>query len=98
MEINDKLLPTLISTLDDVKEFAKYLAEVEHCLFHPDEDFSTYVNYVTTEPCYTKEQADKRNELMQQCFNVCDKLEVDIYSFMNDACILTFINRENLQV
>lgn len=98
MEINDKLLPTSINTLYDVEKFATYLAEVERCLFHPDEDFSTYVNYVTTEPCYTKEQADKRNELMQQCFNVCDKLEVDIYSFMNDECILTFINNKNLLV
>ena len=86
MNMNNKYktknLPKSIETIDDVKKFAYYLANSEKTLFHPDEDFNGYIDFETKQPCYTKEQAVERNNLMQQCFSVCDKLNVDIYDVM----------------
>ena len=54
---------TKIETSEDVKAFAKQLI-AEGVTFHPDDDFNDYVNFKEDKPCYTKEEADLRNELM----------------------------------
>lgn len=84
-KITDKLLPKSITTLDDVKDFAIYLIVKESVMFHPDENFNVYININNNEQSFTKEQADKRNDLMEQCFSVCEKENVDIYSFMSNC-------------
>jgi hypothetical protein len=35
------------------------------------------------EPTYTKEQAQERDKLMEQCFAVCEREGVDIYELLN---------------
>jgi hypothetical protein len=69
-----------IKNLNDVEAFAKELIK-ESVNFHPDEDFNNYVNLESNLPTYTKEEADLRNKLMNQSFDVCEKEGVDIYDF-----------------
>ena len=76
-----------ISTIDDVKKFARQLTS-EGLSFHPDDDFNDYVNFKTNEPSYNKVDADFRNELMNQCFYVCEKENIDIYEIMMNELLL----------
>jgi len=72
---------TEILTIEDVKQFAKQLI-VEGLSFHPDDDFNDYINFSINEPSYKTEEADLRNELMNQCFEICENEGVDIYEIM----------------
>jgi hypothetical protein len=74
---------TEIKDLDDIILFTKQLI-VEGVNVHPDDDFSDYVNMETGEPTYSKEGADFRNSLMDQCFVVCKSTNNDIYNIMQD--------------
>lgn len=78
---------TKIETSEDVKAFAKQIIE-EGVSFHPDDDFNDYVNFKEGTPSYTKEDADLRNELMNNCFGVCEKEGVDIYSIMLEVSLV----------
>ncbi|MCC5930319.1 MAG: hypothetical protein JJU28_13815 [Cyclobacteriaceae bacterium] len=73
---------TKIANLDDVSAFAKLLVK-ESVNFHPDEDFINYINIQTAEPTYTAKEAEVRNALMAECFEVCDENGIDIYDFMS---------------
>lgn len=75
-----------IASVNDVEAFAKQLI-AEGVSFHPDDDFNDYVYFKEKKPCYIKEEAEKRNRLMQQCFDVCDKNGVDVYSVMLDVTL-----------
>ncbi len=78
---------TKISTIDDVKQFARQLIS-EGLSFHPDDDFNDYVNLQTNVPTYNEEDAEIRNNLMNDCFEVCDKEGVDIYAIMMEESLL----------
>lgn len=78
---------TKIETTEDVKAFAKQLI-AEGVSFHPDDDFYDYVNYKTGIQTYSKEEADFRNELMNKCFEVCEKEGMDIYSVMLEVSLI----------
>ena len=78
-------LPTKIETIQDVKDFAEYIKVVEDAAISPDDSFSEYANYKTLKPTYTKEKANKRDKLMEQCFSVCECEGVDIYELLNCA-------------
>ena len=73
-----------ITTIEDVKAFAKYLTNDLHLNFHPDDDFSLYVNYETKEPIFSPEEAAKYNAFMNECFDVCEKANVDVYDVMGE--------------
>ena len=73
---------TQINTINDVKEFATHLVQIEKLSFHPEDDFNDYVNIKTREAFYTKEEAQKRNYLMNKCFHICEKLNVEIYEIL----------------
>ena len=75
-----------IKTTKNLVEFARQLVK-EGVNFHPDDDFSDYINLETQEPTYTKDEADFRNELMNQCFTVCEKNGVDIYDTMSEVAL-----------
>ena len=47
--------------------------------YHPDDDFTGYINISTNEATYTTEEAAMRNELNNQCFKVCELEGADIY-------------------
>jgi hypothetical protein len=73
-----------IHNLNDVNRFTKELI-AEGITIHPDDDFRLYINLENGIPTYTKQEADKRNQLMKQCFSVCDNNGADIYSLMAEA-------------
>lgn len=70
-----------IKKVSDVKKFASLLTE-EGINFHPDNDFSDYINLKTRKPSFSKIEIAHRNSLMKQCFYVCKKNKVDIYNVM----------------
>lgn len=76
---------TKISSIEDVATFAKQLINEEKLSVHPDDDFSDYINYETKLPFYTKKEAEVRNQLMNQCFDVCEQNNIEIYEiFYNE--------------
>lgn len=75
-----------IENTKDVIAFAEQIIK-EGVSFHCDDDFSDYVNLKTKQPTYNKQEADFRNELMERCFEVCEKTGVDIYAVMNEVLV-----------
>ena len=75
-----------IKNLKDVTAFAKQLIK-EEVNFHPDEDFKNYINLETKKPTYSKGDADFRNKLMGQCFDICAKNGADIYDIMSEVAL-----------
>lgn len=70
-----------IQTIEDVKHYAKKLT-AEGLSFHPDDDFNDYVNFTNNTLFYNSEEAELRNKLMNDCFDVCEKEGSDIYEIM----------------
>ena len=77
---------TQIRTSKDAETFAKQIIS-EGVSFHPDDDFNDYVVFKTGVTCYNKQQAKVRNKLMNKCFQVCEKEDVDIYSLMLEVSL-----------
>ena len=75
-----------INTNNDVVVYAMQLVN-EGVNFHPDDDFNDYINLGTKKPSYTKQEADFRNNLMSQCFEVCQKNGIDIYDTMSEVVL-----------
>jgi len=78
---------TKIETLDDVKTFVRQLVG-EGLNYHPDDDFTQYINMQTDEPTYSTEEAALRNELNNQCFEVCGILDADIYDIAQEIFLI----------
>jgi hypothetical protein len=74
-----------ITTVEDVRTFFNEL-HAEDLNFHPDDDFTDYINNETREPTYTDDEAALRNHLLEQSFEVCEREGADIY----DVCIEIF--------
>jgi hypothetical protein len=72
---------TKIKTIKDVEKYAAMLI-CEGTVFHPDTDFNNYINLENSDSTYTKEEAGMRNKLMNECFNVCENKNEDIYKIM----------------
>jgi len=75
-----------IESTKDVIAFAEQIVK-EGVSFHCDDDFNDYVNFKTNQQTYTGQEADFRNELMERCFEVCEKNGVDIYNVMNEVLV-----------
>ena len=73
-----------INTIEDVKLFAYQLVNEEDLSFHPDDDFGDYINLETKEPLYSAEECKQLNQLMYNCFSICQQEEVDIYELMGE--------------
>jgi hypothetical protein len=69
-----------IHTLSDIETFFIYLIQEESLNFHPDENFKNYINIHTLLASYTTEEAEIRNELLDTCFEICEKEGADIYA------------------
>lgn len=77
---------TEINSIQDVKIFAEQVIS-EGTNLHPDDDFRNYININTELPTYTEPEVQLRNFLMSQCFQVCEKYNVDIYGLMQQVFI-----------
>lgn len=71
-----------IKTMDDVKTFFQQLLE-EGLNFHPDEDFTNYINCETREDTYSRTEAELRNRLMDEAFEICEQNNLCIYELGN---------------
>lgn len=67
-----------IKTIDEVKAFFQQLL-AEGLNFHPDTPFEDYIHGETKRPTYTLVETNIRNQLMEQCFDVCEAVNIDIY-------------------
>ncbi len=79
-------LETQFSTITDVKDFAEYISSERKVAFHPDDNFFDYVYLKGTnkgKPCFTEEESGLFNRLMDNCFTICEKANVDVYEVMN---------------
>jgi len=73
-----------INAIEDVKQFAFQLVNEEDLSFHPDNDFSDYINLKTQEPLYSTDEVIQLNQLMDKCFSICEQENIDIYEFMGE--------------
>jgi len=78
---------TAIKNIADVRLFTRQLIG-EGTNVHPDDDFNNYVNIVTGEQTYTPKESEIRNELMCQCFEVCEASGEDIYNLMQEIFLI----------
>lgn len=74
-----------ITTLAEVKAFASYLFFDLSTAFHPEDDFSAYVNASNGNPAFTEIRAMRLNQRMSECANICDLAGVDICEVMDVA-------------
>lgn len=72
---------TEIKTIDDVIAFASHLVQVEKLSFHPDDDFKDYFTS-DLKSFYSEQEAELRNKLMYDCFEICNKNKVEIYEIL----------------
>jgi hypothetical protein len=78
-----------IITVEDRKTFFEELL-AEGLNFHPDDDFSNYINYETKEQTYTDDEIALRNQLLDQAFEICEKEGADIYELCIDIFMADF--------
>lgn len=62
-----------------VKEEIKYFVSLLGIGFHPDTDFKDYINAIDNGPHFFKSTAKLLNKRLDECFDMCDKYELDIY-------------------
>lgn len=75
------LLPKSIKTKKDVRAFFDYILFVDGVAFHPDESFESIVAMGTGKRFYTKGQAELRDRLMEQAWQVADVYEEGVAAF-----------------
>ena len=73
-DYKNKYEKSKIKKLSDVRDFFKYLHNVEKISFHPDDQFEGNMS-----DNFTKEQAINLDNYMSDCFNVCEKENVEVY-------------------
>lgn len=71
-------LSATIRTEDDVRLLISHFLHEENLNFHPDTPFADYINYENGEPTYTAEEAEQRDALVEQCFEVAGDRVYDI--------------------
>ncbi|RZL20460.1 MAG: hypothetical protein EOO89_00020 [Pedobacter sp.] len=74
---------TSITTIEDVQTLIKQLLS-EGLNFHPDTPFEDYINRETGQPTYTKLEANTKETMLNQCFEMCNKLHYDIYDIATE--------------
>ena len=73
-------LESHIQTLKDVEEFFHHIVFERKVNFHPDDMFEDYVSCEGGINTFTLEECAVYNRMMDECFYICEKEKVDIYS------------------
>lgn len=68
-----------IESVGDIFEFFHYLMDDLHVNFHPDDSFECYVNTEDGSPSFTQAESDHLNKIMGDCFDYCEKHDINIY-------------------
>ena len=61
-----------IKRVQDVRDFFNWITTTHNIDFHPDTDFRDY-------NIFTKLESDYLNTVMDHCFLVCDRFDIDVY-------------------
>jgi hypothetical protein len=88
----DSLKAYAMLDADDVKQFFYDLHQMLSVEFYPDDDFCL----LTTEDdstIFTEAQGQYLNRVMTNCFDLCDRLGIDIYDLAGEVQINVFRNR-----
>lgn len=76
-----------ITTIDQVKDFTKYLVYDLKVNINPDNDFADYIEYATGKPTFNLQEVERGNQLLAECCNVCEDNGVDVYKLMSEFLI-----------
>ncbi|MCQ2249724.1 MAG: hypothetical protein MJZ66_01305 [Bacteroidales bacterium] len=68
-----------ITSVKDVKAFFKYLVRERNIPLQPDMVFANYLDADTQNPVFPPEECELFDRLMDEAFEVCEKLNADIY-------------------
>lgn len=71
-----------IVSMRDVAEFTVYCYRGLSVSLHPDDAFIEYIDVKTKQPAFTPKHAKLLDRRMDECFQVCEKHDMDIYDFM----------------
>jgi hypothetical protein len=71
-----------INTLAEVKAFVNYIIREEGIAFHPDIPFEIYASDHTGQPLYNEEEAFMRNQLLLECLELSEELDLDTRALM----------------
>ncbi len=71
------IIPQSISSVQDVENFISGLIKNNE-MFHLDDNAHDIINGNTGENLFTKDEADKVNELMEQAFNICQPWDLKV--------------------
>ena len=71
-----------ITTMDEVKQFADYLKDLQ-LYVTKEKPFEDYLVKYVNEPMFTKEDAEIANRLMKECIEVCEANHEDVYHVMS---------------
>lgn len=69
----------MIRDKDDVKHFISDLIYKYGINFHPDTDFTEYINLETKQPTFTHEQALELNDILSKAHIICYHQNCDLY-------------------
>lgn len=72
-----------ITTLTDVKNFIREIKEMD-INFHPDDDIADYFTFRENLPKLSQAEAQRLSALLDDCFGVCDKEDVNIYDIVHE--------------
>ena len=75
---------TPITTEKEVKGYFRLLWKDLGLSFHPDDPFELFIDANTGERVFDDEAAAILDARMDECFEVCEKANVDIYSICLD--------------
>ena len=81
-----------IDSVDDVVIFFHHLVSERKISFHPDDDFIDDVFFSSGKPVFSEEEVSLCVEPKEESFNVCEKLNVEIY------CVGFFLMRRALSM
>ena len=85
-----------INTPENVKFYFQTLVDDLSLYFHPNDNFADYTLKGTKKLLFTEEEAKKHNDLMNKCFEVCEKNKVDIYQIgLNVLTKKQFVQKNN---
>ena len=73
-----------IDSIDDVKRFFLFLMLNLHLLFHPDFRFEGYIEKDESS-VFLADECTLLNHLMEECFEVCESEDADIYTIGLEA-------------
>ena len=74
-----------ITSTDEVLGFARFLVFDLNLCFHPDDPFDQYIDTDTHIRSFSDAEAAIGNRLMDECFAVCERENISIYSEMGKA-------------